>query len=220
MNMSTANLLILVAGDSRIRGLDHHLRTALDDIRAFSIRIEYITIPGAGITELVKAIQVKHTAEKYDQLYLLAGVCDLMQKRSAKNLVPSFDTVESMAMFMCESFTHAQSELLKLSPRPVLCELVGLDIRTYNINGRPHGYYQQMINEGIPQINRHITGLNAGIETMPRSPFIAGYVHKKRKGRMTHRYDLALSDGLHYTVYFKQRVAQGLARMIDQNYQA
>lgn len=215
--MATVKQLVLVAGDSRLRDFDYHIRNALDDMRAFAIDVECLSVPGGGVGEVVRAVQTGTEADHYDQIYILAGVCDLMRKRSGRNLVPRFDTLEDMTEHMDGKYTTAQNELLKLTDKPVLCELIGMDVATYNVNGRPHPYYQDIINKAVPIINRRINELNVNIEAMPRGPFLATYVHKTRRGHMTHRYDLALNDGVHYTEYFKARVAQGLARVIVQN---
>lgn len=212
--MAQRNQLIMIAGDSRIRGMEFHLRKSLDNLRAFAIQIEVISVSGAGVRGVVEAVKTDSAAPRYDQIFLMAGVCDLMIRRSTKNLVPNFDTVDSLTTFMEESYREAQSDLLALSAKPVICDLLGIDIAAYNTRGRPFPYYQDIVNEGVPVVNSRINVINADIETMPRAPFFSSYVHKIRRGRMTHRYELALNDGLHFTEYFKQRVARSLARVI------
>lgn len=208
---------IMITGDSRMHGIEHYLRAALDDLRAFSIQLECLVTPGGTVRGVVEATLSRCATNKYEQIYCLAGVCDLTLKRSVRNLVPRFDSLESMLTYMEESYRSAQHDLLRLTAKPIICELIGLDIGTYNTKGRPHEYYQDIINEGIPIINRKINAINVSIESLPRAPFSASYVHKERRGKMTHRYDLALTDGVHFTAYFKNRTAQGIARMIVQN---
>lgn len=215
--MAAMNQLVLVAGDSRLRGFDYHIRSALDDMRAFTIDVECLSVPGGGVREVVRTVHTGSASDHYDQIYILAGVCDLMHKRSGRNLVPRFDALGDMISHMDGLYTAAQIDLLKMTEKPVLCELIGLDVATDNVNGRPHPYYQDIINAAVPIINRRVNGLNVNIEAIPRGPFLATYVHKTRRGHMTHRYDLVLNDGVHFTDYFKVRVAQAMARVIVQN---
>lgn len=215
--MDHRNQHILIAGDSRIRGLENYLRTALDDIGAYTLILESVVVPGAGVTRVVEATRARCQREEYEQIYLLAGVCDLMQRRAPRNLVPSFQTAAALNLYMEESYLHAQQELLQLTTRPVICEVIGMDVKTYNVNGQHYPNYQVVIDTSIPIINRRINIINAGLATAPRAPFTAGYVHKTRRGKLTHRYDLALRDGLHYTDYYKIRLARALARSIMRN---
>lgn len=214
--MAHTGQIILLAGDSRLRGMDQHMRRALDEVRAYAMAVECIVVPGGEIAGVARAVRMRSQRAHYDRIFFFAGVCDMMIKRSARNLVPHFASVDDMVLYMGESYAAAQQVLLGLSDSPVMCEIVGLDIATYNVKGRTYPFYQDFVNEAVPIINRQLNALNASIETMPRAPYLASYIHKTRRGKLTHRYDLALNDGLHFTEYYKQRIARALTGSIAQ----
>ena len=64
---------------------------------------------------------------------------------------------------------------------------------------------QLALNDAIVSINHQITHLNESNNI--RSPLIQSYVHKWRHGRLGHRYEAKLANGLRYNYHFRGQVA-------------
>lgn len=210
---------ILIIGDSRLRGLDSHLKIAISNhAEKPKLNITVLPMPGAGIKQVVNNVTTKYQSRMFDQVHLKAGVCDLMHKVSPHNLTPNFPNSESLMRWYLPTLAQAQTDLYSITRTPVLCELVGMDIAAYNRAGISHPKYQEIIDEAIPRVNAYIRHLN---NTMKygriQAHLCAGYAHKVRGGKCSARYPLVLEDGIHYNKAYKTRVATGLLRAILKN---
>lgn len=212
-------LHVLVAGDSRVRNLKELIEAELmRDRVGDTVEVEVVVTPGSGIRENTLRAMAAAGERQFDQIYLMAGVCDIMRRLGHGNLTPQFLDEEMLLLFMQEEYSRAQETLSRISSKPILCELVGLDIAKYNTNGQPHEWYQQLVNRAIPTINGYIRYLNKSLTHQATvGPSYGGYVHKMRTGKMYHRYSLVTTDGLHYRRDFQRRVARGIVKAIALN---
>ena len=94
---------------------------------------------------------------------------------------------------MFSKFEKARDKLQKMAHRPVICQLVDIDIYAYNKgSGNMQVESQNAINWGIPHLNRAIKSLNRDLECI--SPWIGSSMHAMIHHRY-HKY-LRLRDGL------------------------
>jgi len=188
--------------------------------------LDVIVTPGATIAGAVdKAIKKasRDMGKPYDQVYLMAGVCDLMKKcyLNGKTWVEPREHVNEARLlnqYLSTAYTETQRQLLLITEKPIITDLVGMDAHEYNKKTRSYPSFQETINAQIPIINNVICELNS---TLPKgavwSPRFGSYIHKLRQGKLTHRYKSGLRYGIHYTSSYKGRIAKDLARVIEAN---
>lgn len=208
---------ILLCGDSRMRTIEPKI---VEELRLKShqdFRVSTETYPGAGTSRIVDRILQKYNTEKFDQIYVMTGICDLTIKTGRRELTPQFRDKDSLLLFMTEEFRHAQETMLQITEMPVICELVGMDIEKYTGKNN-HTCYQGLMDACIPEINGFVHRLNEGLPKVNlRTPRYATYVHKLRKGKRTTRYAYGLYDGVHYTQTFACKVAAKVSDCIIAN---
>jgi len=215
---------ILVTGDSRLSGMEQLIWQTV--CTGSVVNLEVIVTPGVTIAGAVEQAIKKASRDMgnpYDQIYLMAGVCDLTKKcyEQGKTWVePREHAIEagSLNQYFRKAYTEAQRKLQRITKKPVITDLVGMDVHEYNKGTRSYPTFQETINTQIPNINNIIHELN---ETLPTgavwSPRFGSYIHKLRQGKLTHRYKLGLRDGIHYTRSYKSRIAKDLTRAFEAN---
>ena len=177
--------------------------------------IEATVLPyrGANIQNtLYNAIKdLKH--KTCDVIYFTAGVIELSVKTGHRQVLPRMNLPHQITELIVPQLENAALKLQTVSKKAVICELIGMSYSMYNNTEFTYIQEQQALNDAIIYINNQVTTLNE--KNNVRSPLIQSYVHKWRHGRLGHRYESKLADGLHYNCHYRGQIA---ARFVDTFY--
>ena len=187
---------ILILTDSR----GYALGRQLSDMDLYSVNIDLHIMPYSGAR--IKEVATKGLADcgqySYDRVYFMAGVNNLSTKRRGIVFPKCMDRYKIFRDIMVD-LHEARTELDKLAPEVVMCEIIGLSYWMYNNYDDdlsfPEG--QNEIEAAIMRINEYIHDMND--ERGVKGPCIADITHKTRgESRLEHRYMATLHDGLHF----------------------
>ena len=189
---------IAIVGDSRTKHFrsllrNHHINPHLD--------ISVFTYSGTTVVRAVRRfLERDSTGSEY--VILLAGVNNLTKvewsyDRSRRTVSPVFDNIPALVDSLTDSYTEAKMLLAREGHQCIICELTGLDINRYNKMTTYYEKHQDVINEGIPILNRTIYAMNHD-DNLP-TPFLQNSIHHKNtKGKPCRKAKYAkLYDGLH-----------------------
>ena len=186
---------VLLLSDERGPELVHQLGLKLNEKKKnFTVEMEVWYHPKATLSDLVKLAQNEFDSDtpKFDFIYVFAGAHDLV-KYEGDFATGVFDNVGSMVNTMFEKFEDTRNKLRIFAHRPVICQLIGLDIYRYNERkGDMQIVAQNAINNGIIHLNRAINSLNKDMECV--GPWLGSSVHATIHHRTHHKY-LKLKDG-------------------------
>ena len=208
---------ILLLGDSRLRGFSYRLRELSRVYDLHDVNFSVCFFPGASLDQVVER-GITSVNLKYDLVYLHAGVNNLSIKMGKRTIKPSMSTEEEIAETMNNNFRLAKEKLLSTAHAVVICELIGLSYMHYNINGKDFPAEQKELHKAIPRINSCISSINNGSGML--TPWIACHVHKTRHGRLGHRYNGTMVDGIHYNDATKDKFTRAIIKSIYPNIHA
>lgn len=208
--------LIIVVADSRGHGLQSELNRLATP--GFDIRV--LVSPGKGLVAAVCEAESKLFWWQPEQVYIIAGICDVTKKNKHTNRVSLRETNPLLAVslykFHMESIRESLTTKLGNDDCTVVFgELVGMNIAGFNGTRYPD-QQQSLLNEIVEQVNMEIVAQNTSRELV--TPWIARTVHKNRRdGRKIHRYHKLATDGVHLTQDLKEMWAQEILKSIYKN---
>lgn len=209
---------ILICGDSRIAKLSEHLERIIDTstFRGSKYTFEFICVPGGTIDRVVETALWRCEKSMYNQVYLFAGVCDL-SRRSGSLWMPIFDDCDKLMIYLKQKAADAYTKLSNIGELVILNEIVGMDIAAYNKYRMKAPSAQATIDRVLPSYNRWVHRFLTSANPLLMAPYYAAYIYKFRRGRLSARYELATSDGLHFNVFFLERLALDIAKSAQYN---
>ena len=186
---------VLILCDEREAGMAKEMEIRLNSRRTnFVVTVNIWCQIGAPIAKLVSVAKTRFDKEqgKYDYVYLFGGAYDLITSES--NIASGkYNNTGDLVDKMFSKMEKARNSLRKVALRPVICQLIGIDIYTYNKQaGDMQIECQNAINWGIPHLNRAINSLNKDLDCI--SPWIGSSIHATIHHKIHHKY-LRLSDG-------------------------
>ena len=150
---------------------------------------------------------------KIHQIYLIAGVKDMTCKLGTKEVTPIFNNWSLLVRHMMIQCYKARAHLYSLSDRVIVCELTGLHLGLYNTSCTQYLPQQNILNNGVLQINVYIAEMNG--DDAVYSPYFAGYTHKmKGAEKIHHCYVQTTYGGLHFHMISVNRMANNLVQNI------
>ena len=209
---------VVILADSRGRGLE----TLLCDFPRHSISV--LVFPGAGLHRLKEYAVSYFERHQADQLYILAGICDITicDKKTKITTLRSTDSHTTLQNFdiLAKSLLACIEDICP-SLKIVLCPIIGIDLLRYNhqqgcspsLSGNVHPP-QKLLNDVVVEINRLVTSINERNRVV--TPWLAREVHHRCKGRYRHYYQ-KLADGCHLTDDLRVTWSQVLIEAVDKN---
>lgn len=210
---------ILIIGDSRVRHLDSYLTREKDEGRSHSrLTFEVISKPGGGIHQCVRDGVLNRKLDRYHQVYLMAGVCDLSYKRGRKLYPYTYShQTPDMVTHLQAKYETAYDQLLDITDCPVICDLIGMDLIMYNKSQYDDDYLQDVIDESVQMTNNWLHTFMKSKLQHTCSPYYAHYVYKRRNNRTSCRYHKATIDGLHFTNYYLEFISKEVIKSTQMN---
>ena len=203
--MARAKFEIMVVGDSRLTDMDRRITNTIVKQNMKDINVTVRAYSGKNINGITDETIREFKTSKFDLLYFAGGVNDLSRKISWRHIEPDFDNVSTLTNHMSDLLKGAKDKLSVIALKVILCDLVGLSYKNYNINGQDFPQHQQTVNTSIININNRIDEINnQDLLTGVKWSF---HIHKLRHGRRGHRYANNMSDGLHFTDDTKDKFA-------------
>ena len=151
---------------------------------------------------------------KYYFLYLMGGY-EHMVSTSNECFTSTYDWTGSFVENMYELLYKTRNDLFEVSYRPVICEVIGLNLAKCNDDDTELSRQgQDIIDCGVPHLNRAITSINKDIDTI--SPWFGTTVHSVIHHKLHHKY-MKLEDGYHLNDNLKKNWATLLAKAIVKN---
>lgn len=210
---------VLVIGDSRVRKLDQFIRREATEHRSTpGLNFEVIAKPGGKINQCITEALQYRLVNRYHQVYLMAGVCDLSSKRG-KKLYPydHCDETPNLVSYYQTNFQTAYNRLAPITDCPIICDVIGMDFKMYNKSQYEDDVLQDVVDEAIPQVNNWLHAFMKSKPLHACSPYYAHYVYKRRNNRTSCRYSKATIDGLHYTDYYLSFIAKEIIKSTKKN---
>ena len=188
---------ILIVSDSRGKTLQSIVTPPPDCTIDFHVK------NGATLCDAKNITLQKLANSKYTCAYIMAGICSVTVKDGDFLFLP-FDTKESLVNSTVYAIKTTLKEIDNSVTTPViLCTFPGVDlIRMNNKKARGHHPHQDMLNQGMLEINDYIVELN--INRGFSTPMLSSAVHRCHKkcsdGKRKYRHHLCrLEDGVHPT---------------------
>ena len=189
---------VLLLADSRGFKVKERIRNMMTG-RGLPLEVEVKAFSGGTIDTVTTKGLFEAKYRRYDQVYLLAGVNNLTEHLGYRRVKPRFEQWSVMVRRLMIEFHIARTRLYRLTDRVIVCDLIALNLATYNIDGEGYFLHQEIINSATVRINEYVEEMNrdAGVY----SPRFADHVHKGRFADkpIHHRYEGTMKDGLHYT---------------------
>lgn len=207
---------IVIIADSRGADLQQVIN---DQVRpGYDIRV--LVYPGKGLVSAVCEAESKIFWWQPDQVYIVAGICDVTKKDKRTHKISLRETNPLLAISLYRFHIEAirNSLTVKLGNddcKIIFGQLVGANIAGYNGTRYPD-QQQELQNEIVEGINLEIVAQNTsqGLVT----PWIARTIHKNaRDGRKIHRYHKLASDGIHLTQDLREIWAREILQSIYKN---
>lgn len=208
--------LIIIIADSRGRELQLEINKQARP--GFDIRV--LVSPGKGLVAAVCEAESKLFWWQPEQVYVIAGICDITKKNKHTNKVSLRETNPMFAMSLYKFHMEAirsslTSKLGNDDCIVVFGELVGMNIVGYNGTRFPD-QQQNLLNEIVEGVNKEIIAQNASRDLV--TPWIARTIHKNwRNGRKMHRYHKLAADGVHLTQDLREMWAREILKSIYKN---
>ena len=221
--MSDDPLRIIIFMDSRGKGMEEELRKCIANRdkgkRKLFITLKYFR--GATIQRLALQAQrlLLRRSQGYnwaphDIIYIAGGINELTQLIASRYVEPVFKDYGHMITVMTDRFIQTRDTVQTFGRMTVICELVGMDINTYNGTQGKYNEEQEVITKGIPLLNNTINCINRDLNA--KGPWLGDTIHTVVHGRMSTRYGM-LADGLHIRDRLKSKWAKLFIASIDKN---
>ena len=172
------NYSCLIVIDSRGAEMEDELRACAKDL---PIDITYVVLYGARIQKLTNEAIKLSLLNDYDLVLILGGVNNLSHKHSSGRITPIYYDSQHLLHSLSNQFTIAQSSFFDnvWVPKLIFAKVCGLDVEKYNRfktgSSPDYSQPQQVINQGILQLNQSISVLNTAAGTI--SPWITDDIH-------------------------------------------
>ena len=132
--------------------------------------------------------------EKFDFLYLFGGREDMLCTENGRSGCVC-EWVGSLVDTMYEKLFSIRNQLFNIAYRPVICELVGMDLtKCDTVSSEICKDDQNTINQGFPHLNKAVSSINKDIEVI--SPWLGSTIHATIHHKIHHKYQ-RLEDGYH-----------------------
>lgn len=215
-SMKRRKWFVVIIADSRGKDLQQVIN---DQVRpGYDIRV--LVSPGKGLVAAVCEAESKLFWWQPDQVYIVAGVCDITKKNKQTNTISLRETNPLLAISLYKFHMEAirNSLTTKLGNNDckiVFGELVGVNMARYNGTGYPDPQ-QDQLNNIVEGVNMEIVAQNTSQNLV--TPWIARTIHKNRRdGRKIHRYHKMASDGVHLTDELRDTWAKEILKSIYKN---
>ena len=207
---------ILIVSDSRGKNLKPLI------VPPVGYTVDFQVKNGATLCEAKNITLRKLADSKYTCVYILAGICSVTIKDEGCIYLP-FDTKESLVEATTYNIMTTLKELDNSVTTPiVLCTFPGVDlIKMNNKNARGHHPHQDLLNDGMLEINDYI--VEANIDRGFSTPMLSAAVHRCHKkckdGSKKYRHHLCrLEDGVHPTdstlKYWAKRLEEDFSQFV------
>lgn len=207
---------IVIISDSRGRELQLEINKQVRP--GYNVRV--LVSPGKGLVASVCEAESKLFWWQPDQVYIIAGVCDITKKNKHTSKISLRETNPLLAISLYKFHMEAirNSLTTKLGNdecKVVFGELVGVNIAGYNSTRYPD-QQQEVLNEIVEGVNMEIVAQNTSQSLV--TPWIARTIHKnRREGRKIHRYHKLSDDGVHLTQELREIWAKEILYAVYKN---
>ena len=195
--------------------MDRHIKTQIVKQNMKDINVTVRANSGKTIGGIVNETIREFKSKKFDLLYFAGGVNDLSNKIGWRHITPVFGDEQKLTTCITNLLEEAKAKLSVITRKVIICDLIGLSYKEYNVNGEEFQARQQTVNNGVVNVNNNIDKLNntEGLMGVKWSY----HVHKLRHGRRGHRYANTLSDGIHFTDESKAKFVKYLTATFYHN---
>ena len=193
-------LSILLVADSRGKGLQSKVYTALSKLHAVDISIRIEPHSGATLTTLIPPTLAFLSERHYDVLVIMAGVNDLSHihwiDETTTRISPKYYEVGNLVEQLIAKYEHFKNTVQAThgTVKVLFAELIGLSFEQWNESPGDYPAEQKVINRAVELINQILWKMNK--ETGYPGPHLQNSVHELKKGRRRHKYK-RIPDGLH-----------------------
>lgn len=208
--------LIVLIMDSRGAGIQEEIDKRKKD--GFNIKV--LVYRGRGVAAAANEAEVKLAWWRPEQIYLVAGICDITRRDKDTKMVSlrlqeTEAALETQLYYMKSAADSIAAVLTGTEYKLIFAELTGMCISTYNQTLYPHEH-QSILDDTVMQVNNEKVGINR--ENGCYTPWLARHVHKNKKnGSKVTKYHKLSEDGLHLTQELKEKWAMDLLDVIYKN---
>ena len=186
---------ILIVGDSRLRGISPLIEHELRIRKFFDIHVDLQCFPGADIEATANKCLRIIGHQSYDLIYLFTGVNNLSVQNRFRCISPKYHDIDVTVQDMMKRYMGIKERLETYARKIIMCDSIGLSFGDYNLDHANYPDEQSATDNAVLAINKQIRWLND--KENVTGPWLADYVHKKRHGRIGHRYRGTMKDGIH-----------------------
>lgn len=162
-----------------------------------------LVYPGAGMVDVVKRSELIICRERWTQIYILAGLCDITVKDPLSKCVTNRHASTAVALAIYQSeMNKAQEEIkamlkYRAPVKVIFAPVTGMNLAVYNKrqNNQMDEVSQRQLNESIAVVNSTIINRNTllGLAT----PWTHSVIHRRTRTSFSNLYHKLSGDGCH-----------------------